>query len=416
MLTNFAVDILRGFSLSFGFQTEFVEEGKVRFVVPMLEIYKISSREYVPSGAPVFYNPIMELNRDIAILALQAYQRGLGREVRVCEPLTGCGVRGIRFAAEVEGIKEIVINDISGEAAKLARFNVEHNNLTKLISVMNKDANLLLNRYAAPRKRFDYIDIDPFGSPVSYIDSAVRALRDGGLLASTATDMAPLCGVYPKACIRKYGGKPLRTEYCHELAVRLLAGCLATVAARHEMGIRVLFSHSTNHYIRLYASVHYGAKQADSSIQKVGYILHCFACFHREAFEGMFSHLKQECPECGSRLKTVGPLWLGELFDEAFCSIMEKDVERRQLKQEKRILKLLPLARNEAKAPITYFVVDKFCDKLNLPAPSVIKVIEELRNRSFQAVLTHFNSKGIRTDASAKTIKEVITRILAMRK
>lgn len=371
-----------------------------------------SQKEYVPSGAPVFYNPIMELNRDIAILALQAYQKKLGRKIRVCEPLTGCGVRGIRLAAEVDGIKKVVVNDLSREAAKLARFNVEQNNMTKHISVVNEDANLLLNRYAAPHKRFDYIDVDPFGSPVLYIDSAVRALRDGGLLALTATDMAPLCGVYPKACVRKYGGRPLRTEYCHELAVRLLAGSLATIAARHEMRIKVLFSHSTNHYIRLYASVHYGAKQADISIQKMGYILHCFACFHRETSEGIFSHLKQECPECDAQLKTAGPLWLGELFDEDFCSLMEKDVERRYLKQEKRIVKLLSLAKNEAKAPITYFVVDKFCDKLNLPTPSTIKVMEELRNMGFQAVLTHFNSKGIRTDASANVVKEIITRVL----
>lgn len=398
--------------MSFSFQTEVVEEGKARFAVPKLETYMKSQKEYVPSGAPVFYNPIMELNRDIAILALQAYQKKLGRKIRVCEPLTGCGVRGIRLAAEVDGIKKIVVNDISREAAKLARFNVEQNNMTKHISVVNEDANLLLNRYAAPHKRFDYIDVDPFGSPVLYIDSAVRALRDRGLLALTATDMAPLCGVYPKACVRKYGGRPLRTEYCHELAVRLLAGCLATIAARHEMRIKVLFSHSTNHYIRLYASVHYGAKQADISIQKMGYILHCFACFHRETSEGIFSHLKQECPECDAQLKTAGPLWLGELFDEDFCSLMEKDIERRHLKQEKRIVKLLSLAKNEAKAPITYFVVDKFCDKLNLPTPSTIKVMEELRNMGFQAVLTHFNSKGIRTDASANVVKEIITRVL----
>jgi len=400
--------------LSFSFQTEVVEEGKIRFVVPKLETYKTSPREYVPSGAPVFYNPIMELNRDIAVLALQSYQRSLGREIRVCEPLTGCGVRGIRLAAEVDGVKKVVVNDISREASKLARFNVEQNNMMKLISVVNEDANLLLNRYAAPRKRFDYVDVDPFGSPVSYIDSAVRALRDGGLLALTATDMASLCGVYPKACVRKYGGKPLRTEYCHELAVRLLAGCLATIAARHEMGIKVLFSHSTNHYIRLYVSVNYGAKQADMSIHEMGYILHCFSSFHRETAEGLFTYLRQECPECGSRLKSAGPLWLGELFDETFCSMMEKDVERRHLKQEKRIVKLLSFTKNEAEAPITYFVVDKFCDKLNLPAPSVVKVVEELRNRGFQAVLTHFNSKGIRTDASAKAVKEVITRILTI--
>ena len=151
--------------MSFSFQTEVVEEGKVRFAVPKLETYMKSPKEYAPSGAPVFYNPIMELNRDIAVLALQAYQRSLARGIRVCEPLTGCGVRGFRLAAEVDGVKKVIVNDISREAAKLARFNVEQNKMTRRISVANEDANLLLNRYAVPRKRFDYIDVDPFGSP-----------------------------------------------------------------------------------------------------------------------------------------------------------------------------------------------------------------------------------------------------------
>ena len=102
-----------------------------------------------------------------------------------------------------------------------------------------------------PKKRFDIVDIDPFGTPAPFLDSAFRAIRNNGLVASTATDLAPLCGVHAKACVRKYGGRPMRTEYCHELAVRLLAGCTATLAAKHDIGIRVLFSHSSEHYIRL---------------------------------------------------------------------------------------------------------------------------------------------------------------------
>lgn len=397
--------------MSFDFQTELVQEGKVRFTVPKLETYRKSPQEYTPAGAPVFYNPIMELNRDVAVLALQAYQKTLSREIVVCEPHTGVGVRGIRLAAEVDGVKKVVIGDIRKEAAELACFNVEQSNMADRICVVNEEANLLLNRFAAPYRRFDYIDIDPFGSPVLHLDSAVSALRDGGLLALTATDVAPLCGIYPKACIRKYGGKPLRTEYCHELAVRLLTGCLASVAASHEMGIQVLFCHSSNHYIRLYASVSYGAKNADVSIQKMGHVLHCFNCFHRETSEGMFSFLRQECPECGSRLKIAGPLWLGELFDTAFCARMEKDAKQRHLRQERRISKLLSLAENEAMAPMTYFVVDKFCDKLNLPVPSMVNVVEELRNSGFKAVLTHFNSKGIKTDASAGNMKEILIKV-----
>jgi len=397
--------------LSFDFPTEVIEEGKISVVVPKLDAFVKEPWEYAPSKAPVFYNPLMEFNRDIAVLALQAYQKMVKREISVCEPLAGCGIRGIRFAKEVEGVRKVVVNDINPEAAKLAQFNVDRNKLAKRVLVVNGDANLLLARYAAPRRRFDFIDIDPFGSPVPYMDSAVRATRNGGLLALTATDLAPLCGVHPKACIRKYGGKPLRTEYCPELAVRLLAGCLVTMAAKHDIGVQIVFSYSTYNYARVYAIVRYGAKQADSTIQRIGYILHCFNCFHRETSEGVFSTLKRKCPECGSNMSTSGPLWLGKLWIKEFCNLMRKLAGKRRLKGQRRILKFLSLIENEMNAPVTYYVVDKICDRLNLSVPPLAKTIEALRNKGFQTTRTHFSSKAFRTNASAKVVKETVIRL-----
>ncbi len=397
--------------MSFSFPTEMVREGKVSVVVPKLEAFVKEVWEYAPAKAPVFYNPVMEFNRDVAVLALRAYQRTLGRKISACEPLTGCGVRGIRYAAEVDDVRKVILNDIKSEAAQLAKFNVKRNELTRRVCVANEDANLLLSRYAAPRKRFDFIDVDPFGPPVTYLDSAVRALRDGGLLAVTATDMAPLCGVHPKACIRKYGGKPLRTEYCHELAVRLVAGCLLMTAAKHAMGVEVVFGHSTDHYVRVYAVAHYGAKEADKSVQTMGYALHCFNCLHRERSEGLFSSFKHECRECGSKLAVAGPLFVGKIFDESFCALMRKEAIGKKLSQEKRIVRLFSLAREEAGSPVSYYVIDKVCDRLNLPIPPLIEVMKELRAAGFRVSPTHFNSRGVRTDASAGVVKEIVAKL-----
>jgi tRNA (guanine26-N2/guanine27-N2)-dimethyltransferase len=397
------------------FPTETVQEGKVKILVPKLRAFAKTPSEYAPSKAPVFYNPVMELNRDIAVLALQAYQRTVNRKIIVCEPLTGCGVRGIRFASEVEGVKKVLINDINEKAFQLARANVQINNLSRRVSVKNEDANRFLSHYGAPRKRFDAIDIDPFGSPVPYLDSALRALRDGGFIALTATDMAPLCGVYPKACIRKYGGKPLRTEYCHELAVRLLAGCLATTAAKYDIGISIVFSHSTNHYIRLYAKIAYGAKKADESIKNMGYVVHCFNCFHRETLKTPFLiEYSGKCSECKSKTDYAGPLWLGKIFDKEFCENMEKEAEHMRLGCRARILKILALIKGEVDGPPTYYVINKLCDKLGVPVPSVRKVIEALKERGFQAFPTHFNFNGVRTNASAKEIMDVLKSCITM--
>jgi len=397
--------------LSFGFPTETVNEGRVQILVPRLKAFARETWEYAPSKAPVFYNPAMTLNRDFAVLALQAYQKLVKRELVACEPLSGCGIRGIRLAKEVEGVRKVVMNDISSDAAALAEFNVKLNKLTDTVLVSNEDANLVLSRYAAPRKRFDYVDVDPFGSPVPYVDSALRAVRNDGLLALTATDMAPLCGVHPKACIRKYGGKPLRTEYCHELAVRLLVGCLASMAAKHEIGVDPLFSYSEYNYVRTYAQISYGAKQADKSIQALGYVFHCFSCFHRELAKGLTALLKRDCPECGLKLQVAGPLWLGSLWDEEFCHKVKEDVRERNLPNEAKVLSLLMLIIREVKAPITYYAIDKLCDKFNLPVPSTSKVLTELEDQGFQAVPTHFSPKAVRTDATATVLREILTRL-----
>ncbi len=398
-------------SLSFEFPTETVTEGKVKVLVPKLAAFVKEPWEYAPSKAPVFYNPAMEFNRDFAVLALQTYQRKMHKEITACEPLAGCGIRGVRFAAEVKGIRSVVVNDISSEAARLSEFNANFNNLRGKVTVTNQDANLLLSRFAAPRRRFDYVDIDPFGSPAPYMDSAVRALRRKGLLALTATDMAPLCGVHAKACVRKYGGKPLRTEYCHELAVRLLIGCLVSVAAKHDVAVQPVFSYSAYNHVRTYATVAYGAKEADSSIGKMGYVLHCFSCFHRETHKATTALLELDCPECGSKLQAAGPLWMGSLSDEVFCAKMKEENGRRELRNKARINQVVSLVIGEASAPATYHVVDKFCDKLNLPIPPLSKVMTELRSFGFEVVPTHFSNNAFRTNASASVVKKTITRL-----
>jgi tRNA (guanine26-N2/guanine27-N2)-dimethyltransferase len=305
----------------------------------------------------------------------------------------------------------VVIGDINERAFKLAKHNVRINGLEEHVTLKHKDANCLLSCHGAPRKRFDIVDVDPFGSPVPYLDSAIRAMRNKGLLAATATDLAPLCGVHAKACVRKYGGKPLRTEYCHELAVRLLAGCIATLAAKHDIGIRVVFSHSTDHYIRVYAEIVYGAKKADESVKNLGYILHCFNCLHRENAKTAFSI--EKCPECGSKMDWAGPLWLGKIFDKQFCEQMTQENTRVAFKNSDRIAKLLALAKDEAEAQPTYYVIDKISDKLSLPVPSVNAVLQSLRNKGFQAYSTHFNSRGVRTDASALTLQELLRKVTA---
>ena len=393
-----------------GFPSEIIREGKVQVLVPKLEAYGVVPSDYAPSKAPVFYNPVMEFNRDLSVLAFKAYQHMVNHEISICEPFTSQGIRGIRFAAEVNGVNKVLLSDISTTALDLAKHNVELNKLEDKITLKHKDANCILSSSASPKKRFDIIDVDPFGTPVPYLDSAFRALKNNGLLAATATDLAPLCGVHAKACVRKYGGKPLRAEYCHELAVRLLAGCMVSVAAKHDIGIHILFSHSTDHYIRVYAQIRYGCQKSDESLKNTGYILHCFSCLHRETAHQIFGKSTQ-CPECSAKMEYAGPLWIGSIIDPAFIEQLIKENQSTAFKNSAKITKLLTLTKNEAAAPAAYYVIDKLGGKLKLPAPSVQAVLTALKDGGFQAVPTHFNTRGIKTDAPALAMHKILREI-----
>ena len=392
-----------------------VREGKARFFIPDPKVFGEAGR-LPPSRAPVFYNPRMSLNRDLAVLFLKAYQIKAGRTLKVCEPMAGCGVRGLRFALEVDGLERIVLNDLSRRAYELAKLNVKHNGLEGLISVENEDAHKLLCRYSSPRQRLDYVDLDPFGSPSPFLDSALRAVRSGGVLALTATDTAPLSGLHVKACMRKYLGKPLRVSYWREIAVRLLIGAALLSALRHDLAVNPLFSYGVDHYVRAYVEISRGAKEADKHLDYMGFILHCRNCLRREVKRGLTPFLPDRCGSCGSRLDYAGPLWLGRLVDKEFCEEMLRQVEGSTLENVKSTTKLIVRLIDEADAPLTYYVSDEVCERLKVPIPPINDIVSELNFRGYLSTRTHFHDRGFKTEASSETVLEVIKEIVEEKK
>jgi tRNA (guanine26-N2/guanine27-N2)-dimethyltransferase len=180
------------------------------------------------------------------------------------------------------------------------------------------------------------------------------------------------------------------------------------MAARQDIGIRIVFSHSTAHYVRVYAEIDYGAKKADESVRNLGHVLHCFNCLHRETENSLFGRCGVECPECGARMDYAGPLWLGNIFNKQFCGAMADENAHRAFRNSAKITQLLSLTSGEAEEQPTYYVLDKLSAKLGLPAPPVDTILRALKNKGFQAVQTHFNSRGIKSSASAKAIQEIV--------
>ena len=82
-------------------------------------------------------------------------------------------------------------------------------------------------------RRFDIVDLDPYGAPVQFLDGAVQSVTDGGLLCVTCTDMAVLCGNASETCYTKYGAISIRGKNCHEHALRIVLQCIESHANRY---------------------------------------------------------------------------------------------------------------------------------------------------------------------------------------
>ena len=178
-----------------------VVEGTTRFLIP----WQDDAAQFPPGSAPVFFNRRMELNRDATILLLKELLPD-----QYLDLMAATGVRALRVANEC-GIP-VVANDRNHESVLLLRTNALRLGLP--VRVVNRDANALCST-----ERFETVDLDPFGSPAPFLDSAIRSSRR--YLFVTATDTAPLCGAHLKAGMRRYAAVPMNTDYHPEVGLRL---------------------------------------------------------------------------------------------------------------------------------------------------------------------------------------------------
>src|SRR3989338_8773318 len=249
---------------------------------------EIPKEEKISRSMGVFYNPAMSLNRDISVLLLDSAGRS---GMQIADPLAATGVRSIRFLKELSAskIKRICINDYDKNAAKLIKENfalnkIQYKNNPKII-IQNQDANIFLLNSTG----FDYIDIDPFGTPNPFLDAACKRLARGGILAATATDTSALCGTFPKACLRKYWAFPKKDAMMNETGLRILIRKIQLVAAQYDKALIPIFSYSKEHYMRVFLKNEKGKNKVDEVLK----------------MHGLFNN--------------AGPMWLGSLFDSKLC-------------------------------------------------------------------------------------------------
>lgn len=369
-----------------------IKEGAIEIRAPL--------SERPEKSMPVFYNRRKVTDRSLSVILLQSHRLRSKRDLLVCDLLAATGVRGLRFASEVSGLKKVVLNDMNRQAFELMKENVKMNEsrLRCKVDVKNeRGARLLLGT----RERFDVIDVDPFGSPNPFLDAAVRSLRLGGILAVTSTDTACLCGVYPKTCFRKYGALVHKTEYFREVAVRILAKKVIEVGAQYYLALRPVFAYSFADSFRVYSLLEKGAEATDKLLGQIGFILHCDQCLFREAID--FGKLTRErCPKCGSNLSTIGPVFLGRLYDKKLCKSMANHAHG-----PIRSIVDVMLGESEIEEP-WYYTTSALCSRLKTPMPKIDRLIADLKRKGHKASRTHFDAQGIKTNASAEELEEII--------
>ena len=369
-------------------------EGRTKLLVP-----KKSMSEKVPPKKPAFFNPRAKLNRDFSIIAYAAFLKNFQGPKIFLEGLAGIGARGLRVTNELK-VENTIINDLNPTALKMAEYSAGLNNL-KNIEFSEKEVCRFMSKYSKKGERGSIVDIDPFGSPAAFFDCGIRATMHGGILSTAATDLQVLNGLFQEACKRKYGGIPVRTEYGNEIAIRLVLGCLRTVAARLGVTVIPLFVESELHYYRTYVKV---LNRPDQD-ENLGYILHCKNCGHRRT---SFEQEKQ-CELCESKISIAGPLWIGKIFDKEFVQNMLSEIPNLEVDIvcEKIISKCLA----ESEMPATYFTVDEIASKMKSSPPKLENAISYLQKNNFLASITSFSPTGFRTNADINQIIKIFQTI-----
>jgi len=386
-------------------------EGKAKFYAP--------EAETASKNMGVFYNPVMKLNRDIAVLIIKSLISGLkeknekNAKIRIADPLAATGIRSIRFLKETDAkkIECICVNDRSEDAVRLIQKNMALNKIKSAkgniktatgnkkgkIQVYCSDANKFLDE----SQGFEYIEIDPFGCPNVFLERAVMRIKYGGIIAVTATDTSALSGTYPSACMRKYWSKPLLNHMMHETGLRILIRKVQLIGSQYGRALVPVFCHSSDHYMRVYFRADKGKQKTDEVLRQHGFLLFCKKCCRIQSSESN----EMSCKTCNSKMECTGPLWTGKLWD---VSLIKKMFEESTIDQSEG-RKLLEAVKDEALIDIPWFFdIHEMCSTLKKSSPPFKDIITAIKNKSRVVSQTHFSGTGIRTNMQAEEVMEII--------
>ncbi|KAL0691875.1 hypothetical protein Bca4012_091554 [Brassica carinata] len=336
---------------------------------------------------------------------------------KVLEALSASGLRALRYAREIEGIGQVVALDNDIASVEACQRNIKFNGSLAISKVESHHTDARVHMLTHPNE-FDVVDLDPYGSPSIFLDSAIQSVADGGLLMCTATDMAVLCGGNGEVCYSKYGSYPLRGKYCHEMALRILLASIESHANRYKRYIVPVLSVQMDFYVRVFVRVYTSASAMKNTPLKLSYVYQCIGCdsFHLQPvgrslpknnsvryLPAIGPVVAQECNHCGKKYNMGGPIWSAPIHDQEWVtSILNsvKSMKDRYPAYERIYAELVDV-------PL-FLSLHNLCATLKCISPSAAMFRSAVINANYRISGTHVNPLGMKTDAPMEVIWDIM--------
>ncbi|TVU47589.1 hypothetical protein EJB05_07195, partial [Eragrostis curvula] len=342
----------------------------------------------------------------------------------VLEALAASGLRSLRYAREVEGLGKVVATDNDKASVEACKRNIKFNGASAVSKVEAHLADARVYMLTHP-KEFDVVDLDPYGSPSIFLDSAVQAVADGGLLMCTATDMAVLCGTNGEVCYSKYGSYPVKGKYCHEMALRILLASIESHANRYKRYIVPVLSVFMDFYVRVFVRVFTSASEIKNTPLKLSYVYQCVGCdsFHLQCLgrtisknnsvkhaPGIGPVVPQECSDCGKKFNVGGPIWSAPIHDQDWVVSTLTDVKsmKDRYPAYDKITSVLTTVSEELHDIPLFFSLHNIAGTVKCTSPSLVMFRSAVINAGYRISSTHVNPLGVKSDAPWDVIWDIM--------
>ncbi|MCI4334258.1 MAG: hypothetical protein L3K04_01290 [Thermoplasmata archaeon] len=342
-------------------------EGRTELLLP-----PAPQREGPARRAPVFYNPAMRIDRDVGVSVLTAWGKLHPPPQRAWEMLSATGVRGLRLLVESGAFSGLDSTEAHPEAHEVLQSNCARY-ADRGARAFRADA-----REGGPAGPYDYVDLDPYGSPLLFLPAAMTALERGGLLGVTATDLMVLAGPQRKVCERRYGARPVRGWLGPEGGLRILLATLTSAARERGLGLRPILAYVLGHHLRVYGEL----APSNSPLRPP---------------VGEYPPAADDGPPLGAP-GPYGPMWTGPLFERSFVESLEVPIG---VSDPARLGQLLGRWREESAVDVPFaYEANRLAGELGLASPPPLaELLAELRSRGYGAARSHLTGSAFRTTA-----------------